>query len=227
MDALRRAKAIVLRDSASAASLPNGCVPILASDLLFSLPSQTAPENREKTLIFPNCFVLPVAGQDARYGVAYEWFRLEFNDICRSLVAAGHELHVIPMYVFDGIDDRTATALTLDASIPVIRHEKMHLNEVKEMVASARLAITQRLHGAIFAFLADTPCVCIAHHDKIWSFCSETGSPVMDYYGFSQRAFKSTMCLANEKNPKRLQYIEKARNQWAEISGIVERLSFS
>lgn len=70
---------------------------------------------------------------------------------------------------------RRLQAILGDASIrsEVVGYSDLGLARTVRMIAESRMVWSQRLHGAIVAYLTEVPFIAISHHAKIRDFCDD------------------------------------------------------
>lgn len=232
---LKRAKAIVLRDEASAARLPENVTGTVAADLFMARRRQGvcfSKKNQRVTVLLSEHF--------APRGVVPEWFAnswahhvRELAQVCDELVESGHEVEFLPMCGEPEWDDSRAAAMVISRMVHArdcLWYHRGNVNELEMLKAieGSSLVITQRLHGAIFSTALGCPFVAICGHDKMRDFCVEVGwKHKVELYASSARLLREAAASAMEENPFILdRYTTEARERWRVASATVkERLS--
>lgn len=97
--------------------------------------------------------------------------------------------------------------------------------EILKKIAASYFVITQRFHGAIFSMMLGVPCILIDSHDKMRSLIEDANILSVPYYGFTDKALNKAIMALKEWSPEQtIQYVEKGKQQWADLSATVAKL---
>lgn len=176
---LRGAALVIARDSASAeaATRLGRSVDLVATDLVFALPS---PEPSNST----HEVVLNVSGLLWRENphVDYGAYRSLIHSLIGGLVDRGTELtllaHVIDLRAEAGPDNDVPAVLALTEQYSASGVKALvpgSLGEVRSELASAGLLIGSRMHACLNALSVGTPAVPLAYSRKFAPLLSDLG----------------------------------------------------
>lgn len=207
--AIKRAKTIVVRDTASRLRLKmsfNRDCKVLP-DLVLALdkPPKKVPRygDRKKLLFIPNYYTMPRKSSDSYVAASWAWFTNQASEILDGLSCI-YDIRFASMCTNSTEDDRFAAA-----GIASLMQEKREMSfdsanqqRFEAEILDADIVVTQRFHGDIFARVYSKPCVQISHHDKIYravEYMDENADTVVPYYGFSKDGFYKALRTANSR----------------------------
>ena len=230
--ALKRARFVIVRDHLSATRCSNA---FLAPDVVlsrkdFKIPKVQKPEGApKKVVVLLNEFFYPGWDSKEWQSTPYYRFSQEFAKVCESLMSRGYHITFLPMCISGEIDDRRMAASVIGR----MKHrgkvnwyiEKSITDDVLfKHLSYADLVITQRLHGAIYAILAEKTFVVIRSHDKLRGLLEDCNwSGHLDYYAFTDEEFFKVLSGIEGKIVDR-SYVEYAQKRWSELAEIVVKL---
>jgi len=224
--ALRRAKFVIVRDHVSVRRCPNA---YFAPDVVFSrkdLHAVPRPANTQKNVVvLLNDFFYP--GWECPEWKSFSFYRFsqEFAKVCESFASEGYWIKFLPMCVTTDIDDRKiagALISRMKTKSKAVWYTDKIITEhfMMDQIAKADVVITQRLHGAIYAMIAQRPVVVIRAHDKLAGLLEDTQwSGHLDYYGFTDKEFFDVFRKIEGKSIAK-EYIEYAQKRWGELREI-------
>lgn len=222
MKLLERSKVALVRNNGFGIKCP---------DLVFSRSiSSNKPKENKVTVMLNNHFC-PNDKSVRWHDTAWHWFASEMaQSLDRIIESQGCQVSFFPMCTNDFQNDVRAASYVID----LMKHKKNveHLNHLMclekymiDSIASSKLVITQRFHGMVFCSMLGVPFVSISGHEKMDFLANELGwKGHVPYYGFTIAQFEKAMqhkdvsCL--------LEYSDKARKEWKDLSVIVENQLF-
>ena len=185
---LRTARVVMARDGASAdASARLGRpVDLLTTDVVFALPVPQVPTTRD--------VVLNVSGLLWHDGphVDSSAYRAAVDEVCRGLLESGRRVTLLAHVLDSPRTDNDVPAVEavaaahpdVDVVVPA------DLDEVRRVVASARLVIGSRMHACLNALSVGVPAVPMAYSRKF--------APLLDALGWSRTVDLRSSTTAGE-----------------------------
>lgn len=234
--ALERAKAIVVRDKASYEALREHLKRAtvlarvyVAADLVWARPAwpEPKPEAIGVTVILSEHFV-PRGETPEWVAASWTWFCRELAQVLDKLIDEGGRVRFLSMSTTRTWDDRRAAGAVISrmkrAADALWYRRYADEGELLEMIASSKLVISQRLHGAIFAAAIGCPVVPVIGHDKMRGLAAELGLSGFDYYALSAATIEAAVrqAMAGEGG-RATSYRSGALERWRVASGVVER----
>lgn len=225
--ALDRAKIIVTRNKAK--GRPKARYNHIA-DLVFA---QTVPARQKPDIItvMVNNHFSPSPNAPEWKSRSWDWFCVEFAQTCDRLIAQ-HQCPVwfLPMCTLPIVDDRRAAAYIIDRMVykawAMHIQEPMSRDQIVAAIGRSHMLISQRFHGLVFSAMSGVPFVAINGHSKIENLTKLLKyEGIVDYYGYSMKAFWEA--VSRSKNTQTFApYIDKARQEWADMSVAIKTALF-
>lgn len=225
MEALQKAKIVVVRDKISLSRFPTAHY---LPDLVYSrdLGYKHFPQSNQVTILL-NSFLTPRRNETDWKSLPHPWFTLEFAKVCDHLMKEGYFINFVPMCTDPRIDDRRAAAYIVDKCDHIqkikVWDSPLSEDDFCTILAKSKFVISQRLHGIIFSHVIGTPFVSLNCHDKMKELIADiewTG--YADYYGFTETVFKKALATALATKPNQT-FVKEAMEKWKWMSGVVEK----
>lgn len=179
--AMRGVSRLVVRDSASQERLqglfPDAPISSLLGGDLVALSEQVGPstESGDTITVCPSAASMPDVNRliaHIKEAVAYVGKRFDRVPAVRLLALScspGSDDVALCRLVADGLADS-------GWDISVETYEELGLKNTCSVLASSSMVLSQRLHGAIVAYLSDVPFLLVGHHAKCVDFGSDIGA---------------------------------------------------
>jgi polysaccharide pyruvyl transferase CsaB len=173
---LNRARQVGVRDEGSAELLRSLGIdtPVVAADLALSLPLP-APGARDRIIVALRPPVpggmRPVASRTHELDDA--WVGAAAQALDRAASQTGLAVHFVPMQTDrdDAVHRQVADRMT-----SVVTHARPTIDTVLDELASGRVVVAMRYHGAIGALMGATPAVLVGYAPKVNSLAAEVGT---------------------------------------------------
>ncbi len=172
---LRQAKLVFTRDSVSTsvARQLSGREPAQATDVVFALPPVVPDETTRDVVINPSGLLWSPSPH-----VDYLHYRRTVTELCSQLMAAGRRVSLLA-HVLDSVlvdNDVTAVrelAADLGPACEVVIPSG--LDDVRSILASARLVVGSRMHACLNALSVGRPAIALAYSRKFAPLLSDLG----------------------------------------------------
>lgn len=201
MNLLNRACLIAARSDVGLGKVPNA---IVIPDLVHSLNQRIpSPSTRQGILFIPNVSVIPLHSEPQWKHAAWNYFKSECTQFLDELVSKRSRVQIMPICRDSKNDDMWAASELLAGmetrcQTHVYDYMPKTAKEAVQYFSQFEFVITQRFHGGILADMASTPCVSIAHHDKL------LGPNSIPYYGLTKSALKNAILAEHKPRSREL-----------------------
>lgn len=214
---LDAAKIVVVRDQKSKSAYPKA---ILCHDLVFGRNLTILPVRQKRVLFLANEFFAPKRTSPNWSQAFYHAYTNEVCNVLEKYVKDGYDVTFAPMCT--GAVDDTRAAAHIISLMPnpskVTALGEQTEESLLNLIATSELVVTLRLHGLVYSTITDTPCVAICGHSKMITLANAVGTATVDYYGFSEKMFFSSLRKAKPENST---YRQKAYQEWLVTSDLI------
>jgi polysaccharide pyruvyl transferase WcaK-like protein len=160
---------------------------MVITDLVYSLHSPLAISKIPNSILFiPNIAVVPKWNDPHWQHAAWDYFKIEMAQLLDSFIDNDYTVKFLPYCINGKLNDCYAAAEIINRMKGIeknsILDKPANLQSAIDLMSKHRIIITQRYHGMILADMARTPCLTIAHHDKL----KDSSRSHLSYYGCSK-----------------------------------------
>ena len=192
-------------------------------DLVTALQAGRRSEVPKTLLFLPNVAVLPTRADPQWKHAAWAYFASECSQFLDELVQDGWRVSLMAMCRSAKLDDEWASSAIVSQMASreraMLRSERPAGGaEALRMFSSYAAVVTQRFHGVVLAELAGTPCVSVAHHDKLWG--RSDGTSAVPFYGTTKAALRRALDEARPAAPPS----EEAKSQLGVVCEAVRKI---
>ncbi len=171
---MRDARVVMARDSVSAAYAASlgRPVDVLSTDVVFALARPEAARTRDVVLNISGLLWAPNPHVD------HEHYRRTVRAVADGLLAAGRRLTLLAHVLDSPVADNDVPAVhefagLLDQDVEVV--VPAGLDDVRDVVASARLVLGSRMHACLNALSSGTPAISLAYSRKFAPLLGDLG----------------------------------------------------